>query len=303
MSVRRFGWLCLLAVVTAAPAPPQSDRYEIAITIDDVPWSGRARPQGPALVVATQRLLEALASHSAPAAALITCDNVRTDTTALRVWVDAGLELGNHSAAHLDLNRVPLADWLADIRRCDRYLRAFVGRPVPYFRFPQLHRGPTPERKEAAGALLAKLAYRTAPVSVDNSEWILAAAYADAVLARDAAAMGRIGEAYVAHVLEMIDHFRAVARRKVGRDVKHILLLHANALAVDHLDGLLHALSADGARFITLGEALRDPVYSVPDAYVGLKGLSWLYRIEPLSPDEVAWDDVRAADLRQRLGL
>ncbi|MGH7546440.1 MAG: hypothetical protein ACREKI_09685 [Gemmatimonadota bacterium] len=188
------------------------------------------------------------------------------------------------------------------MRRCDRYLEEFLGRDVRYFRFPYLHRGRTPEHKAAAKRFLADLGYEAASVSVDNSEWVLARAYAAASERADRAAMAQIARLYVRHVLEAVAHYRAVARTKVGRDVRHVLLLHANALAADHLGELLNALAEDGARFITLEEALRDPVYSRPDAYVGPKGLSWLYRIEPATPGDVAWDDARADELERRVG-
>ena len=97
-------------------------------------------------------------------------------------------------------------------------------------------------------------------------------------------------------------HFQEVARTRLGRDVDQILLLHANALAADHLGSLLDALKAQGYDFISLEEALRDPVYDRADGYTGRKGLSWLYRFEPAIPEGAEWDDREEAHLRALFG-
>jgi hypothetical protein len=98
-----------------------------------------------------------------------------------------------------------------------------------------------------------------------------------------------------------VRHYRGIAQRKFARDVDHILLLHSNALVADHLASLLDSLTAEGFRFVTIEEALRDSVYRVADGYIGAKGLSWLYRVEAGSAEDVAWDDTQAASLRLRL--
>lgn len=56
----------------------------------------------------------------------------------------------------------------------------------------------------------------------------------DAALSRDdAEERRRILDLFVDHILTMTRHYGGVARRKFGRDVNHILLLHANALVAD----------------------------------------------------------------------
>jgi hypothetical protein len=62
----------------------------------------------------------------------------------------------------------------------------------------------------------------------------------------------------------------------VGYEPKQILLLHASNLEADHIGELLDVLRKRGYRFITLQEALSDPVYSLPDTYVGEEGTGWI---------------------------
>ena len=47
----------------------------------------------------------------------------------------------------------------------------------------------------------------------------------------------------------------------VGREIAQTLLLHASALNAATFDALAAKLEARGYRFVSLGEALKDPAY------------------------------------------
>ena len=88
-------------------------RREVAVTFDDLPAVNLWEPA--AVKQMTQKLLRSLTPHSIPATGLVTesrlCRNGQIDpvlVAALRLWLEAGLELGNHSSSHFDLNRTPL---------------------------------------------------------------------------------------------------------------------------------------------------------------------------------------------------
>jgi peptidoglycan/xylan/chitin deacetylase (PgdA/CDA1 family) len=252
---------------------------------------------------ATDRLLEALVSRGVTATGFVNCDRADDRGPILSRWRAAGMPLGNHSAAHRDLNRADLAVWLEDVRRCDRFLRRRTGEPVRWFRFPMLHQGPTLERRRAATELLEELGYRNAHVSIDTSDWLLAVAYREALARGDRAEAERVGRAHVEHVVQAARHYRDVARERFGRDVAHVILLHANALNADWLGVALDALAAEGFRFVPLEQALADPVYEMRDGYVGENGISWLYRVEPAVPAAADWDRAREDEIRERFGV
>jgi hypothetical protein len=145
--------------------------------------------------------------------------------------------------------------------------------------------------------------YRTAHFTIDNSEWILAEAYGRALIAGDIRRRDAIADAYVEHMLAALAHFAEVARSVAGRDVAHILVLHANALAADHFGRVLDECQKRGAVFVTLDEALADPIYEQNDRYVGPKGLSWLYRIDPSGTRTAQrWDEQEAARIERQYG-
>ncbi|HEV2129518.1 MAG TPA: polysaccharide deacetylase family protein, partial [Longimicrobiaceae bacterium] len=192
----RLTVVALLLAFGGCRAPEVDDRAEaartveepaaapaaIAITIDDLPWIGPVH-EGETQLNATDRLLAALRRHDAPAVGFVNCDRTNPRDPILQRWLDAGMTLGNHTAAHLDLNRADLQQWLDDARRCDAFLRELTGDSTILFRYPFLHQGPTPERREAARELLDELESVNAHVTVDNSDWILAAAYGEAIRA------------------------------------------------------------------------------------------------------------------------
>jgi peptidoglycan/xylan/chitin deacetylase (PgdA/CDA1 family) len=227
------------------------------------------------------------------------CERVGAGAPLLRLWLDAGLEVGNHTAAHRDLNDAPLESWLGDVRSCHDFIAALTGEQRVWFRYPYLHQGPTAARQDAAVALLAELGSPVAHVTVDNSDWILAVAYGEAVRENDGARAAAVGQAFIDHLLRATTHYQQVAVDKLGRDVPHVLLLHANLLVADHIGTLLDSLRARGFDFVSVEAAHRDPVYALPDGYTGAGGLSWLYRLEPATPELQAWDDAEARRLRQ----
>lgn len=282
-----------------APAPPAPTfAGELAVTLDDLPWVG-ALPPGVSRGEATGRLLSALSGAGAPATGFVDCGRVQPGAPVLRQWLKRGMRLGNHTANHVDLDRAGAERWIAAARSCDADLRKLTGDSAIYFRYPYLHRGKTPELYAAARRALDELGAIVAPVTIVTVDWILAAPYTNALAARDSARADSIGATLVDHVLRTTRHYQAVAREKVGRDVAHILLLHANALPADNVGRVLEHLRAEGFRFVPLDSVLRDPIYRLPDAYIGPEGLSWLYRMKPATPEMSAWDDAEAARLRR----
>jgi hypothetical protein len=69
--------------------------------------------------------------------------------------------------------------------------------------------------------------------------------------------------------------FEQVSTRVTGRQVSQILLLHANDLNADRFEAVAEALTRRGYRFVSVEQALQDPVYRLPDDFVGAPGNSW----------------------------
>lgn len=285
----------------APPDEPGPTRPILAVTLDDLPFVGGLGP-GDSRPAAMGRIIAALRKHSAPATGFVVCERMDDGAAVLELWLAAGLDVGNHSTTHAHIDAVTLADWRGDVCGCGERLAAQTGAPVRWFRYPFLQMGATVALRDSALAIVRGCGHEVAHVSVDTGEWALVKPYVDALQARDTARARAVGEAYVDHVLTAIGHYRDVARARAGRDVGQVLLLHANALAADWLDELLKAVEGCGWRFVSLTEALADPIYQLPDDYAGPIGLSWLYRFAPAANASWAWDDEQVRMMQEEFG-
>lgn len=260
----------------------------VAVTFDDLPAT--AITDGcdrRALIDLTERLIRHIETYEVPATGLVTaggvCEALREELLPdlLAMWLDAGLELGNHTFSHFDLNNTSLDVYQQDIIRGDSPVRGLLeerGTVLRYFRHPLLHTGANKETRTAIQAFLDRRGYTVAPVTIDNQEWVFAAVYARAKERGDTAMMERVVEAYIPHLDEVFAFFEAWSVEVVGYEIPQVLLLHTNELNADHFDKVADMMKRRGYRFIALEEALQDQAYSLPDGYIGPRGLSWLHR-------------------------
>jgi peptidoglycan/xylan/chitin deacetylase (PgdA/CDA1 family) len=266
---------------------PEAELPRVAITFDDL---GVSSASSSAQV--SRKILQSLEAQGAPVAVFANCQAL--DTSTLSMWQRAGATIGNHTATHLSIEDVDSQGhwhreaWWQDVKSCDRKLATTIGEPVRYFRFPYLRYGVTEQQRTAASEMLEAFGYRNAHVTAATSEWLLAQYYDTALAKQDQALARDLAKAYVEHMLETLAEARRWANEKVRRDVAQITLFHVNALAADHLGEVLSAMRSQGWQFVSLAEALADPVYALPDVYTGRCGCSWLARIEPpLEPTDV----------------
>ncbi len=257
------------------------------MTIDDLPvvsTPARLGLQGQI----SAKLLRSIAEHRAPAIGFVSESRLHhrgardeRQVAQLRAWLDAGLELGNHTYSHLDLHATPLAAFQEDVVRDEvvtRPLLAARGKRLRYFRHPYLHTGTDPEVRRQFEAFLAARGYEIAPVTIPPSDWIFSRAYDRAFARGNPAMMERIATAYREYVEATFEYHERLSRALFGHEIREILLLHANALNADHFGALVHMIWRRGYRLVPLDRALADPAYQSPDTYTGPDGIGWLQR-------------------------
>ena len=147
-----------------------------------------------------------------------------------------------------------------------------------YFRHPYLWTGLDLDTKLQLGNFLTTHDYTIAPVTIDNSDWIFASAYDKAFDKNDKKLMKRIGAAYVPYLEAKMDYWERQSNKLFDREIKQILLLHANFINSDYFDDIAAMLKKRSYKFITLEEALKDEAYRLPDTFVKRNGISWLHR-------------------------
>jgi peptidoglycan/xylan/chitin deacetylase (PgdA/CDA1 family) len=282
--------LALLLLLAAAPpaagqAAPEPAR-SVAVTIDDLPFVTR-RLSLPEVSEATARLLEPLKRRAVPAVGFVNEDKLLHEgeidgrVALLSQWLDAGLELGNHTFGHVSFQRTPLAEFQAATLRGDpitRWLLKERGTAPRWFRHPFTHTGPSAAAKQEFESFLAGHGYAVAPFSIECTDWTFAAAYERALARGDAKLTGEVEAAYLAHLDGLVTFYEGEAQDLFGRPIPQILLIHANALNAAVMDRLLSLFERRGYGFTSLEAALADPAWKSPDAYVGPWGPSWLHR-------------------------
>ena len=276
----------MLAFVFAAQACAQERaavKRQVAVTFDDLP-----APHGDLedMRGIPSRLLASLKRNGVPVIGFVNerklykRGEVDERTELLRAWLDAGEELGNHTFSHINLRRAPLADYEDDIVRGETVTRMLLeerGMKLRYFRHPYLWTGETPEYKEGLAKFLASRGYTVAPVTIDNDDYIFADAYFKAKKRGDSETAKRVADAYVPYMETVFDFFEKLSTETFGREVRHVLLLHANEINADRFDELAAMLKRRGYAFVTLEEALKDPAYAERDALYK-SGVSWIHR-------------------------
>jgi peptidoglycan/xylan/chitin deacetylase (PgdA/CDA1 family) len=258
-----------------------------AVTFDDLP-EAYAGGQGDILRMrdVTRKLVQSIKAHNVPAIGFVNEGKLYVQgelderAALLQMWLDAGLELGNHNFSHAYIDRVPLSAYQEEIVRGETVTRMLLrgrGMKLKYYRHTELKTGPTPEYKRALERFLAERDYTVAPVTIHNHDFVFARLYADAKARGDRATMERIADAYVPYMERVFEFFENLSRSFLGYEVKQTLILHANELNADYFGDLAGMMKRRGYRFITVDEALKDKAYQLSDAQVA-NGPSWIAR-------------------------
>lgn len=261
----------------------------VAVTFDDLPAPrpGVVSNDPPDVLEMTRQLVKRITAAGVPAVGFVnegklyvTPNDAEARADALRVWTSAGLELGNHTYSHSGLQRTILSEMQSDVARGEEVTRKLLeerGKKLRYFRHPYLQVGPDLRTRQLFEEFLGRQGYTVAPVTIDNGDYIFAAAYARAVRRKDTDEAKKIADAYLEYMDTMVKFFESVAQEVAGRQIRHVLLLHANELNAGHFDRIAALFRERGYRFVTLEEALEDPIYKSPDTYAGQWGISWLH--------------------------
>jgi len=267
-----------------AQSPKTPDR-QVAVTIDDLPAAMADRMSAADITAMTTKLLTTLRDQKIPVVGFVNekklykPGEVDERIKALQMWLDYGFELGNHTFSHASLNQVGLKAWEDDVIQGETVTRMLLAQhkmKLRYFRHPYLDTGRDLLTRRQAEEFLIERGYRIAPITLDGWDWAFAGIYEDAKKRNDTALEQRVVKDYLEYHDVVFAYSEQLSVRVAGYEPKQILLLHASNLEADHIGELLDVLRKRGYRFITLQDALSDPVYSLPDTYVGEEGTGWL---------------------------
>ena len=282
--IKRLLLVLFVFDLTAFCQAPKLDR-QVAVTIDDLPAGMADRLPASDITAMTTKLLTTLRDQKIPVVGFVNekklykPGEVDERIKALQMWLDYGFELGNHTFSHMSLNQRELKDWEDDVIQGESVTRMLLAQHkmrLRYFRHPYLDTGRDLETRRKADEFLIQRGYRIAPITLDGWDWAFAGIYEDAKKRNDTEMQQKIVKEYLAHHEASFAYSEQQSVKVVGYEPRQILLLHASNLEADHIGELLDLLRKRGYRFITLQDALGDPVYSLPDTYVGEEGTGWI---------------------------
>jgi peptidoglycan/xylan/chitin deacetylase (PgdA/CDA1 family) len=249
----------LIGVVLAALVSiGAAEARELALSFDDAPRRGSALMRGPARAEA---LIEGLRAAQVEQAVFF-ANSDRVDAEGRRrllAYAAAGHVIANHSATHPHLQALTAERFLADVAEADRALRAMPNFR-PWFRFPFLDEGDTPQKRDAVREGLVRLGYAQGYVTIDTYDWYLDTLANNAAQRGEMLNMRELGALYTEVIVGSADFYDDLAVAHLGRSPRHVLLLHENDLAAMFIADLVAALRADGWTIVSADAAYADPI-------------------------------------------
>lgn len=283
-----------------------AQKKQIAITVDDLPFVNEISLQNS--VENTQKFTQTLKKNHISAIGFVNesalyrkWGEVDERIDLLNTWLLNGHSLGNHTYSHPSFNTTSLEDYKIDFLKGENVTSKLTkthGSVLRYFRHPFLQTGSDSLKKYGFNQFLAQRGYQIAPVTIDNEDYIFNKVYRDAYLKGNQAQMKRAVEAYISYLEALFDYFEKLAFALENRPIKQVLLCHANLINSQHFDKVIAVMQKRNYEFVTLDEALTDPIYQSTETYVGKGGFSWLHRWklsrnvkfphhEPSIPDDI----------------
>jgi len=299
--------IAFLLVGPPVAARPHEGR--IALTFDDLPALTILKDQA-YVDYLNVMILRGLKRHHFPATAFVNegkLDELQRDRQIanLQRWLDAGMDLGNHTYSHESPNVLGAEAYIADIVRGEPVTTGLLrpyGRRMRWFRHPYLETGFPVSVKRSIDGWLAVHGYRIAPVTIDADDWEFAEPYDDAIARKDVARQRRIKAEYLAYTARRIDWSIRSGRVLFGRDIAQVMLLHCARLNADSIDDLAALFRRFRLHPVSLDRAMRDPAYRTPDTIADKDGTDWLerwailkHRDLPEAGDEDPPADIQAA--------
>jgi peptidoglycan-N-acetylglucosamine deacetylase len=210
------------------------------------------------------KLVKALADNQIPP----TVDFIEGDTFDAGLeaeWLRSGNLLGNYSYDRRKAKNNSPKEFVDNIARNDQLLaQLWKGFPQKrkYFRYPHLKAIRNGPDREIVKAYLKQNSYVEVPITIDAQDALFAQMYCGAQAKGDSDCANLLKANFFSLLLDTTTKARAIAREVAGREIKHILVIRANQLTCDTLAEMLAWFKGLGARFISLDEALSDPIYA-----------------------------------------
>ncbi len=200
----------------------------------------------------------------------------------VRMWRDAGLEIGIGGYKHTWFHDTPLDEYIANAERNEQITKEILSEKnlsLRYFSYPFLNTGRTAEDHRRFENWLTNRNLKSVKYTFDNQEWMYSFAYDAARKDNDGNKMSEIQAEYLDYMTKMTEHYEAYSQEMFGRDIAQTLVLTPSRLVADTADEFFGMLEKRGYRFVSMDEAQSDEAYQTKEMHVETQsGISWFER-------------------------
>ncbi|HSK70176.1 MAG TPA: M56 family metallopeptidase [Pyrinomonadaceae bacterium] len=261
---------------------------KLAIGFVSIPPLDRTK-NAPKDADATARLLiEKLKSHKIPAIGFVQGSMISDGeklypvrANIVRLWRDAGLEIGIGNFKHVWFYHTPYEDFVAGVEKNEAVVKKILAEknlPLGYFSYPFLNTGKSAEERNRFEIWLQSRGLSPVKYTIDNQEWMYSYAYDMARNDNDINTMSEIRAEFLNYMRKMFDHYEAYSQETFGRDIAQTMVLTPSRLITDSADELFGMIKTRGYKFVSMDEALADEAYQTPENFFGKAGISWFER-------------------------
>jgi len=263
----------------------------ITLTFDDLPAAGSLPPGGTRTKIATELTAELKAAGLSGVYGFVNASKMESDSDAqrsLRIWVDAGMNVGNHTWSHSSLADLSAEAYERDIARNEPALAKYGGASDwRWFRYPFLAEGDTEEKRNTVRGWLRGHGYQVAEVTLNFEDYSWNDAYGRCTAKQDTAALAWLRQSYLQSAAEYIKLGREEEQIAFGHEIPNVILLHATAFTTLMIPDLIDQLRQEGFRFAPLEKVERNGAYrqapatgskyngTLPDQYMDLRHLPY----------------------------
>ena len=287
MSMLKIFLLSLVYSISSMALGQSEVKRFVSITFDDLPVVCRCAGDAERHDI-TDKLLSTFKKFEMPILGVVNEQKLETNgvtdpakVALIQKWLDAGHELGNHGYAHKNINELSMAEYQDEIRlgeRTTRPLALKAGIPYRFYRHPFLSAGDNLQVRQTLDTFLRAHNYTVAPNTITYQDYTFSGAYESALRNGDTLLARQIREAYLPYTLSRWEAAEQQSRDLFGREIRQILMVHANRLNADAFGDVADMMKNRGYVFVSIDEAMKDPVYARPDSYDGKVGVTWLSR-------------------------
>lgn len=179
-------------------------------------------------------------------------------------WGKAGHIVANHTYSHFNFcsKHVTLEQFITDTEKNETLLKDIPGWSKR-MRFPYLKEGETVSKRDGFRSWLTGHGYKSGAVSVDASDWYYNNRFLAWRKSHPDDDLSAYRTVYLNHLWSRTNYYDSLSKRVLNRSVRHVLLLHTNAINAVFLRDIVAMYRSKGWKIISPEKAYEDPVYTM----------------------------------------